>query len=96
MSNPTDEGVAEVLRILEKQKAQTARRDEQRLIISAQFGPLQEKCRRLLAPMKPADARTKAPSRDFLFSAARSDAGRKLPPYYLVYFLLVELLGFEN
>ena len=30
MSNPTDEGVAEVLRILEKQKAQKARRDEQR------------------------------------------------------------------
>jgi hypothetical protein len=26
----------------------------------------------------------------------RTKAGRELPPYYLVYFLLVELLGFEN
>jgi hypothetical protein len=28
--------------------------------------------------------------------AARTDGGRDLPPYYLVYFLLVDLLGFED
>ncbi len=30
------------------------------------------------------------------FFAVRTDAGRKLPEYYLVYFLLAELLGFKN
>ncbi|WP_221624059.1 hypothetical protein [Burkholderia sp. Bp8998] len=31
-----------------------------------------------------------------LYVGRRSNAGRALPAYYLVYFLLVELLGFEN
>ena len=52
--------------------------------------------RRAINPLKPADASTQAPNRNFLFDAARSDAGRNLPPYHLVYFLLVELLGFKN
>jgi hypothetical protein len=48
-----------------------------------------------LAPIAPASAHTKA-VKDFLFSAKRSAAGRDLPAYYLVYFLLVDLLGFKN
>lgn len=48
-----------------------------------------------ISPIKPAGPDTKAP-RDFLFKAERTDAGRNLPPYYLVYFLLVDLLGFKN
>jgi hypothetical protein len=52
--------------------------------------------RRAINPIKPADASTQTPNADFLFDAQRSDAGRSLPPYYLVYFLLVELLGFKN
>jgi hypothetical protein len=43
----------------------------------------------------PASTSTDAPV-NFLFSAGRSNAGRDLPPYYLVYFLMVDLLGFEN
>lgn len=31
-----------------------------------------------------------------LMMASRTDGGRDLPPYYLVYFLLVDLLGFED
>lgn len=31
-----------------------------------------------------------------LMMASRTDGGRDLPPYYLVYFLLVDLLGFYN
>ncbi len=31
-----------------------------------------------------------------IFWGDRTDAGRSLPPYYLVYFLLVDLLGFKN
>lgn len=35
-------------------------------------------------------------SESFLFDAKRTEAGRQLPPYYLVFFLLVDLLGFKN
>jgi hypothetical protein len=35
-------------------------------------------------------------AKNFLFTAERTDAGRELPPYYLCYFLLVDLLGFKN
>ncbi|MGO9741951.1 MAG: hypothetical protein ACLPN5_10650 [Roseiarcus sp.] len=51
--------------------------------------------RRSIAPIKPADSHTKA-DKDFLFTATRSEAGRKLPAPHLVYFLLVELLGFKD
>lgn len=37
----------------------------------------------------------KTVSSDF-FGGNRTEAGRELPEYYLVYFLLVDLLGFEN
>jgi hypothetical protein len=57
---------------------------------------VRDAARRAINPIKPADASTQAPNADFLFDAERSDAGRRLPPYYLVYFLLVELLGFKN
>lgn len=48
-----------------------------------------------MAPVRPADDSAFA-SKDLLFSAQRTEAGRKLPPYYLVYFLLVDLLGYRN
>ena len=48
-----------------------------------------------IAPIRPTDDNTKA-RKDTLFSATRSRAGQMLPEYYLVYFLLVELLGFRN
>jgi hypothetical protein len=57
--------------------------------------PIRDAARRELGLLKPADERTSAPEH-FLFNAKRSDAGRSLPPYYLVYFLLVDLLGFKN
>jgi len=34
--------------------------------------------------------------KNFLFTAQRTDASRKLLPYYLCYFLFVDLLGFKN
>lgn len=49
----------------------------------------------ILHPLKPADSTTRAP-RDMLFSAKRTQASYSLPPYYLVYFLLVDLLGYRN
>jgi hypothetical protein len=51
--------------------------------------------RRAIDPIKPADKNTEAEDK-FLFTASRTDAGRGLPPYYLVFFLLVDLLGFRN
>jgi hypothetical protein len=50
---------------------------------------------RAINPLKPADSATKTGG-DMLFNAGRIDAGRQLPEYYLVYLLLVELLGFRN
>lgn len=49
--------------------------------------------RRAIAPIRPADRSAHA---DFPFSGQRTNAGRSLPPYYLVYFLLVDLLGFPD
>lgn len=57
--------------------------------------PVRDAARKALGRLKPSNADTVAPDK-FLFSAKRSDAGRRLPPYYLVYFLLVDLLGFQN
>jgi len=48
-----------------------------------------------ITPLKAATSETKA-DKNFLFDAKRTDAGRSLPPYYLVYFLLVDLLAFRN
>jgi hypothetical protein len=48
-----------------------------------------------IGKVRPVDDNTKA-DKNFLFNAQRTEAGRSLPPYYLVYFLLVELLGFKN
>lgn len=50
---------------------------------------------KILDPIKPADEKTKA-NRSFLFNAIRSEAGREIQDYYLVYFLFVNLLGFKN
>lgn len=48
-----------------------------------------------LGPVKPAGPETKAP-KDFLFGAEKTVSSGDLPPYYLVYFLLADLLGFKN
>jgi hypothetical protein len=57
--------------------------------------PIRNKVRAAISPLKPAGSESAAPD-NFLFDAKRTDAGRQLPAYYLVYFLLVDLLGFKN
>ena len=54
-----------------------------------------QKINRVLDPIIPASDSTLA-RQDFLHAAERSKAGRELASYYLVYFLLVDLLKFEN
>ena len=57
---------------------------------------LKIKVKSILNPICSAvDKGTKA-DKNFLFSAVRTDAGRSLPPYHIVYFLFVELLGYKN
>jgi hypothetical protein len=48
-----------------------------------------------IQPLKPASISRRS-AEEFTFSATRSNAGRDLPPYYSVYFLLVDLLRFTN
>ena len=50
---------------------------------------LETRARKAVYPLAPADAKD-------AFWGSRSNAGRSLPPYYLVYFLLVKLLGFRD
>jgi hypothetical protein len=57
---------------------------------------LKERVESILNPICSAvDSGTKA-EKNFLFSASRTDAGSSLPPYYIVYFLFVDLLGYKN
>ncbi len=56
---------------------------------------LKEEVLSILHPIIPAHSGTPA-EKNFLFTAKRTNAGRQLPPYYLCYFLLVDLLGFKN
>ncbi len=57
---------------------------------------LRYRVQKILNPIASAvDKGTKA-EKYFLFTADRTDAGRSLPPYFLVYFLFVDLLGYKN
>lgn len=51
--------------------------------------------KKMLSPIKQVDNNTIIP-KDFLFKNVRTKAGRELPDYYLVFFLLVDLLEFNN
>lgn len=57
--------------------------------------PMREAALRAIQPLRPANESTRTDGQ-FLFSAGRTKAGQQLPPYHLVYFLLVDLLGFRD
>jgi hypothetical protein len=63
--------------------------------LPTELEPVREAARRALGPVLPVGADTAA-DQHFLFNAKRTNAGHELPPYYLIYFLLVDLLGFKN
>lgn len=63
--------------------------------IPSELDDVRERAAAAILPIKLVQPTTDADKR-FLFDAKRTAAGRKLPPYYLVYFLLVDLLGFPN
>ncbi|ACK80711.1 hypothetical protein AFE_3175 [Acidithiobacillus ferrooxidans ATCC 23270] len=69
--------------------------DEKSLNLPDHLQRVRAAAERALAPIRPAGASTATPQ-NLLFDAQRTDAGRNLPPYYLVYFLLIDLLEFKN
>lgn len=57
---------------------------------------VREAALKVLEDLEPAGSpRSDAEGRGLMLSA-RTDGGRSLPPYYLVYFLLIDLLGFPS
>jgi hypothetical protein len=68
---------------------------DRRLVLPQDLDKLKERARRAIAPIEPAPAPA-GRTLEFLLKAQRTNAGRSLPPYYLVYFLLVELLEFQD
>jgi len=56
---------------------------------------VQSAARGAIRPIRPDDDSTIA-AENFLLTAQQTRAGRDLPDYFLVYFLLVDLLGFRN
>ncbi|ABE61041.1 hypothetical protein Nham_0140 [Nitrobacter hamburgensis X14] len=63
--------------------------------LPSELEPVREAACRALGSVKPATASTPA-DKDFLFDAKRTNAGRKLPAQHLVYFVLVDLLGYRD
>lgn len=57
---------------------------------------LRERVVQALDPIFSAVEKGTKAEKNFLFIAERTDAGKALPPYYLVYFLFVDLLGYKN
>ena len=57
---------------------------------------IREAAFRATSPLEPAGALRSQMEERGLFLSSRTKAGRDLPPYYLVYFLLVDLLAFPN
>lgn len=56
---------------------------------------VRETALRALGPIRSVDESTRA-AKNFMFKAERTNAGDALPHPYLVYFFLVDLLGFEH
>jgi len=67
----------------------------QKLVLPQDLDTLRKRAERAIAPIKPSSSKL-AEGMDYWIAAERTDVGRDLPPYYLVYFLLVELLRFRN
>lgn len=56
---------------------------------------IRQRARRTIQPLRQVDLDVNSTNK-LLISARRTNAGRKMPPYYLIYFLLIDLLGFRN
>lgn len=57
---------------------------------------LKERAQQILDHISCAVKKGTKADRGFLFNAVRTDAGKELPHYYLIYFLFIDLLNFKN
>lgn len=57
---------------------------------------LKKKIEVILNPIFSAYNKSDKEYKDLLFSVTRIDSGRSLPPYYLIYFLFIDFLGYRN
>jgi hypothetical protein len=64
---------------------------EKTILTTDEIEEVRQRATRAIAPLKVPDQ-----GRKYKWGDKRTNAGRQLPPYYLVYFLLVELLKFPN
>jgi hypothetical protein len=65
------------------------------LVFPQDLETIRARANRAISPIKPGDS-TLGRDMEYWASARRTDAGVRLPAYYLVYFLLVDLLRFPN
>lgn len=65
------------------------------LLFDMSIEEIRQRVRKAIGPLKQAELDPPV-YRELFMSAKRTNAGRALPPYYLIYFLLVDLLGFRN
>src|SRR5438067_11987170 len=68
---------------------------EHALVLPYDLEVLRSRAMRAISPIKPGDSK-RGRELDYWLNARRTAAGRGLPAYYLVYFLLVDLLQFED
>ena len=61
-----------------------------------ELAPIRQKALAALAEVPPAGSPSSDAESTALMLSARTDGGRSLPEYYLVYFLLVDLLGYRD
>lgn len=61
--------------------------------LSTSFEELKQQVQKILNPISPPNLRKES---NLLYSTNRTNAGRNLPSYYLVYFLFIELLDYQD
>jgi len=95
MTDNSDNFIEEFTRFLnDRLEAQKRRELQQRLVVPPELETVREMARRAISPIKSADDGDQAEPSSFRM--VRTVAGDKLPPHYLIYFLLVDVLGFRS
>jgi len=82
-------------RFLREQDEARKRRESRRLVIPPELGVVREMAGRAILPIKSVSAKDRSEVSPSI-RIVRTEAGNKLPPYYLIYFLLVDVLKFRS
>jgi hypothetical protein len=90
-----DDFLEEFAEFLHEQAEARKRRESRRLVIPPELEAVREMAGRAILPIKSAGAKDRSETSPS-FRTVRTEAGEKLPPYYLIYFLLVDVLRFRS